>query len=80
MAAPAHEPPGRLRAWMLEGLSDIAGHQQGPHAGPEPADKGQQWWRVMCLTGVDYFSTLGYQPGIAALAAGLLSPWPPSCS
>ncbi|MFD8375725.1 amino acid transporter [Streptomyces sp. NPDC059688] len=76
--ATTERPPstGRLRAWMLEGLSDMGkpGGHTGPHAEPEPPHKGQRWWRVMCLTGVDYFSTLGYQPGIAALAAGLLSP------
>ncbi|MDX3531730.1 amino acid transporter [Streptomyces sp. ID05-39B] len=76
MATTEHPQPSRLRAWTLEGLSDMGrgGGHQGPHAVPEPADKGRPWYRVMCLTGVDYFSTLGYQPGIAALAAGLLSP------
>ncbi|WP_262061729.1 amino acid transporter [Streptomyces sp. STR69] len=79
MATTEHPPASRLRAWMLEGLADMGkgGGQQVPQSVPEPeqhAHKGQRWWRVMCLTGVDYFSTLGYQPGIAALAAGLLSP------
>ncbi|SHL57975.1 APC family permease [Actinacidiphila paucisporea] len=77
MATTAGTERGRFRSWLLEGLSDMARHQHqepGSEGRQQPAHQGQRWWRVMCLTGVDYFSTLGYQPGIAALAAGLLSP------
>jgi len=62
--------PSRTRSglgtWLLGDLGQTVGHQaRERHTAP--------WWQVMCLTGVDYFSTLGYQPSIAFAAAGYLS-------
>src|SRR5258707_1195330 len=53
---------GPLAKWLLAGR---------PLDSPtEPGEREHPWYLVLWLTGVDYFSTLGYQPGIALLAAG----------
>ena len=63
---PSLEYRSRVGRWLAggESVDDHAGGAVATHP----------WWKVIWLTGVDYFSTLGYQPGIALLAAGTVAP------
>src|SRR5262245_11606137 len=63
---PSFEYKSAFGKWLSRGES-VDGHG-GPEVTTHP------WWKVIWLTGVDYFSTLGYQPGIALLAAGAVAP------
>src|SRR5512143_405142 len=56
---------GRLGKWIARGQRLDSEHS---------SSESHPWYSVLWLTGVDYFSTLGYQPGVALLAAGAVAP------
>jgi hypothetical protein len=58
-------PPGPIRRFLMPPS------QRTEHA---HAHATYPWYSVLWLTGVDYFSSLGYAPAIAFVAAGALSP------
>jgi hypothetical protein len=55
----------KLTAWFQSG---------GEMSRPQTEHATHPWYIVIWLTGVDYFSSLAYQAGIALLAAGILAP------
>lgn len=68
----SHNPPGKK---FTDSTDSVDISQLTPSTAVlQPPEHQSFWLWVMCLTGVDYFSTLGYQPSIAYEAVGVLAP------
>ena len=71
LGSPLPEPSLEFKSWFGKWMARGPATDDEAHAAQE---ESHPWYKVIWLTGVDYFSTLGYQPGIALLAAGALAP------
>jgi hypothetical protein len=58
--APSKHLINRFKRWLLKHRVEEVGGRES-----KEGQEQHHWWKIVCLTGVDYFSTLGYIPAIA---------------
>jgi hypothetical protein len=68
----------RVGEWLREGKERFDATSAALLNRPAPVEHAEAhqapWYATLWLTGVDYFSSLGYAPGLAIAAAGFVAP------